>query len=110
MALTQTPGTVSIHDVTIVLEPGSRISDDKLEELTFEVERVLYDHACGEVFSAAVACSFDPQGIEIDLSIPAVSGALVNRRVAEVLGEIEDRIGIPLALKEQKVDQTDAAV
>jgi len=110
MALTKHPGTIRIHDVGLTLSPaGGALSPEALEEWTFEVERVLYEHACGEDFGAAVACSFDPPEIEIDLSIPAVSASLVNRRVSQILETLEEHLKISLSLSEQKVEREGGA-
>lgn len=107
MALSKNHGTISVHDVGLFMQPVGTVTEEQLEQLTFDVERVLYDHAYGENFSAAVACSFDPPGIEIDLSICAVSGAIVNRRVSEILGAVEKHLSISLDLREQKVAAQD---
>ena len=103
MALTDSP-TYSMHDVCVTLSPSETVTRAMLEELALRVEDVLYRHACGEHFSAAVACSFDPPQIEIDLSIPAVSGSLANRRVSEILEKLEKHLS-SLDLDEQRLQR-----
>jgi hypothetical protein len=72
-----------------------------------EVERVIYEHAYGERFSAAVAATLSPQTIEVDLSICAAGPAIMNRRVSEVLADIEKHVPTPLALLGQKAEPAD---
>lgn len=105
MPLTEHPGTVHVHDVVLTLRPAEPMTEDAVENLTFEVERILYEHACGEQFSAAVACSFDPPGVEIDLSIPTVSASLLNSRLSMIIEELEKRLSTLLTLHEQKVEE-----
>lgn len=104
MALTRHPDKITVHDVGVTLAMPHDMTPDRLEEMTFEVERVLYGTTCGEAFSIAVACTFDPPGIEIGLSIPAVSASLVNRRVSEVLGHLEKAFETNLELQGQRME------
>src|SRR5687768_14575669 len=104
MALTKDPRTISSHDVELVLTPNHEVSDEALEQLTLDVERVFYEHGCGEQFSVAVACSFDPPGIEIDMSICAVSAAVVNRRIGEALADLDKHLGMMFELRGQNIE------
>ncbi len=104
MPLTRDP-QITIHDVGLVIALPPDMPADKVEEMTIEMERVLYEEGpCGNAFSVSTACTFDPPTIELDMSIGSVSGAIVNRRVYEVLERLENAFQIQLPLYWQKVE------
>ena len=108
MTPTTTPHAVSTYDVTLSLEPPAGISSEQLEDFTLKVEEVLAE-PYGERFGVAAMCSFDPPRIDIDMMIDAVSPSLVNTRIAEVLGAIEEHLGIRAVSQDQHISTAQPA-
>ncbi|MEJ7891726.1 MAG: hypothetical protein WKF94_03710 [Solirubrobacteraceae bacterium] len=100
-----TLSTVSTYQVTIALTPPSGVSNDELEEFTIALEEVMCEHGYGEHFGASASCAFDPASVEIDLLIPAVSASIVNRRVSEVMAEVEKHLPVQTLHDQQIVAQ-----
>ena len=89
------PNQVEANAV-LTLTAGEALPRDDLESLTAHVEEVLRVHAEDIAPGASASANFATNSIEIDLVLEGETPADVHRRLAEVIGRLQQHGGLSI--------------